>query len=62
MMRGIFCVSCVNKDTDHLHGYFHAADLNLCFHIYAKSKFSHDVAHIKSRSRQHKTRCRWFAW
>ena len=29
---------------DQLHGYC-AADLHLCFHIYAKSRFSHDMVH-----------------
>ena len=34
-----------NKDADQLRGY-RAADLHLCFRIYAKSRFSHDAAHI----------------
>ena len=34
-----------NKGADQLHGY-HAADLCLSFCIYAKSRFSHDAAHL----------------
>ena len=36
-----------NEGADQLHC-CHAADLGLCFHIhvYAKSRFSHDVAHV----------------
>ena len=34
-----------NKGADQLRGY-HEADLPLCFRIYAKHWFSHDVAHM----------------
>ena len=34
-----------NKGADQLRGY-READLRLCFRIYAKSRFSHDAAHI----------------
>ena len=34
-----------NKDADQLCGYS-ATDLHICFCIYAKSRFSHDVAQI----------------
>ena len=33
------------KDADQLRDYC-AADLRLCFFAYAKSRFSHDVAHL----------------
>ena len=38
-----------NKGTDQLHGY-HTANLRLCFHIFAKSRFSHAEAHLWSLS------------
>ena len=36
-----------NKGADQLCGY-READLRLCFRIYAKSRFSHNAAHILS--------------
>ena len=36
----------INKSEDLLHGYC-AADLCLCFHMHAKSRFSHDAAHLQ---------------
>ena len=43
-----------NKGADQLHVYC-AADLCLCFRIYAKSRFSHDAAHIMDVYQMHKS-------
>ena len=44
-VEGLYYICSENNDPDQLCG-FRAADLCLCFHIYAKSVFSHDAAHI----------------
>ena len=41
---GLYYLCSENKGTDQLCG-DRAADLHLCFRIYAKSRFSHDAAH-----------------
>ena len=42
---GLYYLCSKNKGHDQLHGY-HTADLRLCFLAYAKSRLSHDVAHL----------------
>ena len=44
-MEGLYYPSSENKGADQLRGY-READLRLCFRIYAKSRFSHDAAHL----------------
>ena len=46
-VEGSYQLSSENKGVNQLPGY-RAADTRLCFPIYAKSRFSHDAAHIKS--------------
>ena len=48
MARG-YCTMYQNQGIDQLRGY-HAAGLLLCFCIYAKSRFSYDVAHVKKEA------------
>ena len=44
-MEGLYYRCSENKGTDQLHGY-HEADLIFVF-AYAKSRFSHDAAHME---------------
>ena len=44
-LEGMYNLCSQKKSADQLYGY-HTADLHLCFRIYAKSKYSHDVAQI----------------
>ena len=45
--EGLYYICCENKSADQLCGH-RAADLRLCFRIYAKSRFSHDTAQYKT--------------
>ena len=42
-VEGLYYLCSKNKGADQLHGY-HAADLCLCFCIYARRRFSHNAA------------------
>ena len=44
-VEGLYYLSSENKDADQLRGHCEA-DLRLCFRIYAKRLFSHDVTQI----------------
>ena len=44
-VKGLYYPYSENKGADQLGGY-READLRLCFRIYAKSRFSHDEAHL----------------
>ena len=52
--RGIVELCSENKGADQLHGY-RAADLRLCFGIYAKSRVSHYATQIMLSEQNHHT-------
>ena len=43
-VEGLYYLCSENKGSDQLHSYY-AAELHLCFHIYAKNRVFYDMAH-----------------